>query len=217
MNEPGRVPHRSAGRPPGRTRTEIPDDLIRALQEIVQQTPIEAITLREVAARAGTSPEMVRYYFKGKDGLLMAMLDRAFQRVETMLAAMREAVAKAGKGHTRLIIACLDVIYRGESAPGKLFNSKFEHDRWRDRETHWRERPDVVVKAVESVIADLVARGIYRSGLDTGQVAVLFMSLTGYPARLVDTLSASWISEARLTDPAWRDGVVEMAERYCLA
>lgn len=210
-------PQRSPGRPPGAGRTEIPENLICALREILADKPADAVTLREVAARAGTSTEMVRYYFNGKDGLIMAMLDSSLARIRDMLDDMRSEVAAAATGHTRLVIACLAEIYLDENAAAKLFNSEFVRNRKVERADDWAERPNSIVEVVDAVVADLVARGIYRPTLDTGQVAVMMMSLTGYPVRLLETLPTRWIDEGRLRDPAWLDALVEMSERYCLA
>ncbi len=210
-------PDRPPGRPRGRRRGEIPDSLLRALQDVLAEKPADAITLREIATRAGTSAEMVRYYFNGKDGLIAAMLDSSLARVRNRLDEMKRRVDAEQEGHTRLIVDCLASIYLDENAAGKLFNSEFVRMRAVEQAADWSDRPNAIIEVVHDVAARLMARGIYRASLDPAQVAVMMMSLTGYPVRLLETLPPRWISDERLRDARWLDEVVTLVERYCLA
>lgn len=210
-------PDRPPGRPRGGHRAEIPDNLIRALHEVLAEKPADSVTLREIAARAGTSAEMVRYYFNGKDGLIAALLDSSLARVRNRLDEMKRRVDAEAEGHTRLIINCLASIYLDENSAGKLFNSEFARARAVERAPDWSDRPNAIVEVVHGVVGSLMARGVYRASLDPAQVAVMMMSLTGYPVRLLETLPSRWISDERLRDAGWLEEVATLVERYCLA
>lgn len=208
---------RLPGRPRGGRRAEIPDNLIHALNEVLAEKPADAVTLREIAARAGTSAEMVRYYFNGKDGLIAALLERSLARVRSHLNEMKQQVEMADAGHSRLIVECLASIYLDENAGNKLFNSEFARARSTDRAPNWADRPNALVEIVHVVVERLIARGVYRASLDATQTAVLMMSVTAYPVRLLETLPERWISDEKLRDASWLDEVVMLVDRYCLA
>lgn len=210
-------PDRQRGRPRGNQRADVPEELIRALRETLAQKPAHEITVREIAASAGTSPEMVRYYFNGKDGLISALLDESLQRVQARLRKLQADVAAARDGHTHLIVACLCALYLEERESGKLFNSEFARARpFRDTTERIR-RSDTIVEVLHRLLCELVQRGTYRSSLDPARMAILIMSLTGCPVRLLDTLEDRWIDERRLGDPAWIVEIVRMVEAGCLA
>ncbi len=217
MNGLNGKPERARGRPRRNQRGDIPDDLMRAFREVLAQKPVAEVTLREVAARAGTSPEMVRYYFSGKEGLIRALIDASRARVRASLERLTIALAEAERGHSRLIVACLGTIYLEERDVGKLFNSEFARARSRHREVEWSGRPDAIVEVLQDLVAGLIQRGIYRASLDPIRTAILIMSLTGCPVRLLDTLAPRWISEEALCDPLWIDDVAAMVDGCCLA
>ena len=210
-------PDRLPGRPRGVRRAAIPDNLIRALHEVLAEKPADAVTLREIAARAGTSPEMVRYYFNGKGGLINALLDSSLARVRDRLGEMTRQVEAAEHGHSRLIIDCLASIYLDESAASKLFNIEFARTRRIGRAADRGDRSGAIVEVVHAVICRLIERGVYRTSLDPELIAVMMMSLTGYPVRLLETLSPRWVSDEKLRDPRWREEMATLVDRYCLA
>lgn len=217
MTGPDKTPERLPGRPRGGRRADIPDNLIHALNEVLAEKPADAVTLREIAARAGTSAEMVRYYFNGKDGLIAALLDSALARVRRNLDEMKRQIEMANAGHSRLIVACLASIYLDENAGSKLFNSEFVRARAIDRAPDWANRPNTLIEVVHAVVEGLIARGVYRSSLDPVQAAIMMMSVTAYPVRLLETLPERWISDGRLREAGWLDEVVAVVDRYCLA
>jgi len=210
-------PDRAAGRPRGGRRADIPDDLIRALHDVLAEKPADAVTLREIAARAGTSAEMVRYYFNGKGGLIAALLDSSIARVRRRLDAMKRQVETADRGHSRLMVECLASIYLDENAGSKLFNSEFVRMRSIDRADEWADRPNAIIEVVYAVVQSLIGRGVYRASLDAEQAAVMLMAVTAHPVRLMETLPTRWISNERLRGAGWLDEVTLLIDRYCLA
>lgn len=217
MEETTGIPERPRGRPRRDQRADVPDGLLRALSKALEHKPANEITVREIAASAGTSPEMVRYYFNSKDGLIAALLDTSFARVRSSLTGLKLCLAKAGSGHSRLIVDCLGALYLHERQSSKLFNSEFARVRSEERDDESRNRAFVIVEALHREIGKLVERGIYRADLDCARMAVLIMSLTGCPVRLLDTIAPQWLGEQRLRDPEWNEEVALMVDACCLA
>lgn len=56
-------------------------ELLAAAQETALERGIEAMSLRDIADRAGVNQAMIRYYFGDKRGLMGAMLDDGFDRL----------------------------------------------------------------------------------------------------------------------------------------
>jgi AcrR family transcriptional regulator len=69
-------------------------DLLVAAAEAFGARGYEAVSLRDVAKRAQTTPAMIRYYFGDKRGLFVALLDETLAGV---LARVREALAARGE------------------------------------------------------------------------------------------------------------------------
>lgn len=210
-------PERQRGRPRRDQRGDVPETLIRALEQLLTEKPADALTLRDIAAVAGTSPEMVRYYFNGKEGLIGALLDESLVRVRDRLDRLAQCVAIAESGHTQQIVDCLSEIYLQERLAGTLFNSLFVHVRSARRQDHRAGRPDTIIAALHDLINSLKSRGHYRASLDTNRTAIMMMSLTGCPVRLLETLDERWIDEQRLADPQWATDVTTMVEAFCCA
>lgn len=208
---------RPRGRPRRDQRGDVPDELIRALQDVLSRKPAEEITLREIAARAGTSPEMVRYYFNGKNGLIAALLDESLARVQSRLDRLKEDLAQAKTGHSQLIVACLAALYLDERQSGKLFNSAFMRARNSDQPKERATRAYTIVNVLHDVITELMRQGIYRASLNPARTAILIMSLTGCPVRLLDTLAPRWLNEEDLRDAAWIAEATRMVEACCRA
>jgi len=217
MSEKSASAERQRGRPSGDRKVVVPDELVRALHQVLATKPAHEITVREIAALAGSSPEMVRYYFNGKDGLITALLDQSLTRVQARLTELKQGVSSASSGHSRLIVRCLAALYLDERGAGKLFNSEFSGARSRHHPMELERRSGTIVEALHEVITGLIDRGIYRATLDPGRAAILIMSVTGCPVRLLDTLGSRWLDEAKLRDPGWDDDMTRMVDACCLA
>jgi AcrR family transcriptional regulator len=215
MTDRSESPDRQRGRPRRDRQGKIPEELVRSLRHVLAHKPAHEITVREIAAVAGTSPEMVRYYFNGKDGLITALLDESLMRVQSRLDELKRSVGEATAGHSRLIVSCLAALYLEERAAGKLFNSEFAGAHSQPMEL--ARRSGTIVEAMCQILVGLVERDIYRPTLDPVRAAILIMSLTGCPVRLLDTLAPRWLDEDQLRDPIWIDDMACMVDACCLA
>lgn len=85
---------RRVGRP--RARASAPDvraDLLASAAAAFSARGYEAVSLRDVAKRAGTTAAMVHYYFGDKSGLFAALLD---ETLASVLERVRSALAARG-------------------------------------------------------------------------------------------------------------------------
>lgn len=65
---------KQTGRPPKSAAGDVRQRLITATAELFQQYEYQQINTRQIAQRADTSPAMIRYYFKNKEGLFHATM-----------------------------------------------------------------------------------------------------------------------------------------------
>lgn len=206
---------RQRGRPRKQQHTCVSDELLRALGELLSRKSPPEITLKEVAEIAGTSQEMVRYYFENKEGLLTALVRQSIACVGTALASLEQELAMEVANPTDRIVRCLTYIYLSQRAATKIY--WYEHARTRSasRKTYLSGRSNMIVEKLHEIVVRLIDRGTYAADIDPSQIAVMMMSLTGCPVRLLETLSPQWVSEDRLRDEQWIDNVVKLIDGLC--
>jgi TetR/AcrR family transcriptional regulator, transcriptional repressor of bet genes len=72
------------------------EDLISAALDLVSEGGLQAATVREIAARAGVTPGLIRHYFATKDDLTRAAYSRLMQKmIADSAAALDSAPAGA--------------------------------------------------------------------------------------------------------------------------
>lgn len=106
-------PGRSAGRPraPGRPAggdLAVRRAFLEAARQLFLTRGFAGVSIREIAAAAGATPAMIRYYFDDKLGLYRAMLDEATEPLRAALLEMRQQATRSGAD-----IAALMRVYMG--------------------------------------------------------------------------------------------------------
>jgi AcrR family transcriptional regulator len=96
-------------RPPAEGRTLSEDSIIEAARELTHEVGVERLTMRALADALGVSPMATYYYVKGRDSLLLLMVERVMSEVTppdpssdepwevrlwTYMSDMREALAR---------------------------------------------------------------------------------------------------------------------------
>ncbi len=84
------------GRPPVQARDEVRARLGAAARELFALHGFEAVSLRQVSRSAGVTPAMVHYYFGGKQGLWLAVLEDYLEEALGSMLAAREAIEGPG-------------------------------------------------------------------------------------------------------------------------
>ena len=81
---------RSPGRPPRRDGDRVKKDLLAAARQLFLSYEFKAVSVRQIANLAGVNGAMVNYYFGGKKGLYLAMVDEVFRVLEKPLAELNQ-------------------------------------------------------------------------------------------------------------------------------
>ena len=97
--------------------------LVEAAGELFSIHGVEAVTVRDITARAGTKPNAVSYHFGGMDGLVDAVWNRAIQswddnRLDAFLSE-NERLFETRDGQRQLIADAIDIYYVKLHADGQ--------------------------------------------------------------------------------------------------
>ncbi|MEZ5489361.1 MAG: TetR family transcriptional regulator [Gammaproteobacteria bacterium] len=76
---------RALGRPPARDGDQVKNLLLTAARKLFLNYEFKAVSVRQIAALAGVNGAMINYYFGGKKGLYLAMVDEVFRTLEQPL------------------------------------------------------------------------------------------------------------------------------------
>lgn len=96
-----------AGRPAGGDKESVRADLLRAARDHFLRRDFKAVSLREIASSAGVNSAMVNYYFGGKKGLYLAMVEEVFEVLEKQTQELEGdgdySVADFSRGYSLLL------------------------------------------------------------------------------------------------------------------
>ena len=95
------------GRPAGRDSEKVRQDLLQAARQHFLIRDFKAVSLRQVAETAGVNGAMVNYYFGGKQGLYLAMVDELFEALDRSLQVVANnselTIADFSRGYSRIL------------------------------------------------------------------------------------------------------------------
>lgn len=146
------------------------NDILRVTAEIVEEKGPEKLTLREVAERLGYTATTIYLYYKNKDDLLQATIDRSFEWFAEAQDAAEAGGGPAGALRGRLA----SYVDWGIEHPG-MYRLMFEHPteppadperaarrrRWLDRDRELFEQVFAQFPAEHRPPTDLVASGVW--------------------------------------------------------
>ena len=165
------------GRPAGRDSEKVKADLLQAARQHFLSSEFKAVSIRLIAETAGVNGAMVNYYFGGKQGLYMAMVDDLLQSLEQSLGELGNnsdvSVADFSRSYCKLLA---------------------ENPWWPNfmvREVLFSEGEirDAIIQKFGSVLAprllqsiqEGVETGRYRQDLNPGLTLISLMGMTVFP------------------------------------
>lgn len=109
-SRPSRAPQEETVAPRRARTVDVRRALVDAAWWVLEHDGIAGLTVRAVAARAGVAPMGVYNHFRDKDGLLTAVLTRAFDEFATAIAypshlGAREALVEQGRRYRGFALA----------------------------------------------------------------------------------------------------------------
>ena len=92
-----RRPQGRPGRPKADAARDLRGDLLRTARELLDEGGPAALSLREVARRAGCTHQAPYHYFADRETLLATLVSEGFDNLAARLRAANDLVATAGK------------------------------------------------------------------------------------------------------------------------
>lgn len=165
------------GRPAGAAGDDVRAELLKAARELFSTRVFKAVSVRQIADRAGVNAAMVYYYFGDKRGLYIAM-------VEGVIAPMSASLATLEKSHYQSIEQFITV-----------YTQVLAHNPWWPnfviREVLYGEPEfrDLVINRLKQymaprllgIISNEIGDGHFRQDLDAGLVLLSLMGMTVFP------------------------------------
>jgi len=160
------------GRPSAQLQRHVVDDLIRATDHALGEKDAQEITVREISTAAGTSETMIRYYFGGREGLLLEVMKEFMEEsphhdYDSMVSAcVKERSVRP------LVDSICAFYYRRPNIikwmAVELFSSSSEL-----KELFLEKKYSHCHNAfIQHVIENLKAEGIYRQDVNSAFVAI---------------------------------------------
>lgn len=205
------------GRPVNSSVRDLPTRLVEGLRHGLRDKSHLALSNAEIAYQAGTSPNMVRYYFGSKDGLITALTDETINQVNGLLKLFEEDIGKGiepdpierlvrilvscyhsntGAARTWTIEAC-----RPESSAMQNYNSR----------SGWR-----IFARIARLTRRLVANGTFRIGLKADLTALTIISLVIGPLVVRPAWQSSDDDRSEVEQEAWTAQVTQILSAYLI-
>lgn len=177
---------------------DLPNALLDAVAVLVEEKGSAAVSLREVARRAGVSHSAPAHHFGDKEGMLAAFGARGY---DMLGAAMRDAFVATAGGNAVDRMSAVGVAYVTFAVDHKayfdvMFRSGLDKEAYEDLRIGGAATFDVLM---EAVLALIVEKGI--DGADPRIVAMYFWSLAhGLASLVVDGSMPPTMKELPLAD-----------------
>ena len=167
----------SAGRRAGGDSDRVRKDLLEAARQHFLSSDFKAVSVRQIAESAAVNGAMINYYFGGKRGLYLAMVDDMLQQLEGKLAGLSSSetlsIADFSRGYTALLATnpwwpnfmVREVLF-GEGEMREAVIEKFS--------------AQVGPRLIELVRRE-IADGKYRPDLDPSLTVISLMAMTIFP------------------------------------
>jgi len=189
---------------------DIPDELIRVLRKALETKSHPELTLKEIAAEAGTSQEMIRYYYGNKDGLITAMMLESSRRIERTLSDLKTRLELRHENATRSIVTTLIRLYLSERPTTRVSLLEFQKGKSSIRDDYLARRSNLIIGALHDIILLMIERGVYRKTADARHLALSMMVLSSHPIHLLRALPSEWVTPEMLESEQWIDHVVSL-------
>jgi TetR/AcrR family transcriptional regulator len=168
------------GRPPAGPDRDVRGALLQAARELFLQRGYGGVSVRQLAARAGANPAMVKYYFGDKRGLYAAMLHEAIGPLAARIDAMIAAPAADSPDLPGFLGDYMKTVAAHPWLPALILRDVLAPDgRFRDRFVH-----DFAGRVAPKA-AELARRGIQlgrmRPDLDPRLTVISMLSLGLWP------------------------------------
>ncbi len=200
------------GRPVDQRKQDLQKSrLIQSAADLLKNKSYRSITVREVADNANINSAMVRYYFKNKEGLFIALLKEMSKQQHSILEKLAHCenpieefirvMVRDISENSGLARTIHDEIMNEDSALKDAFIAQF---------------PRPMSSFLPKLIEDQMKAGNFRADLDPKYTAFQLMSLIILPFLGAPVRKEAWeINDTEITDPKWIKSIVQLFITGC--
>ncbi len=180
--------------------------LLDAATELLKTHSYRSMTIRQIASAAGMKSAMISYYFDGKEGLFLALLERLSERHSQLFQHLTDNPDPLrGFIHGMLAMVSQDQHF-----------ARLIHDEILNQQGTLRDRimslfPQRVARLLPTVIQQLQTAGKMDPGLDPKWLAFSLISMIIMPFVAEPVRKEAWqIDDATLASEAWAEHIYRL-------
>lgn len=205
-----------AGRP---LKTDTSDNparlaLLAAASACLAEKPSGALSIREVADRAGVNSALISYYFGGKDGLLGALVDTAAKPLLTLdLSTLKLLPANQ---RTKIVVSRFIAIHHSNPWLPRLLVDDVTHHHSLLQERFIQQVGSRLAKLLNGFIKLQQADGYFRDDLDVRQTSITVLSALAFPFIATPMLEHTHhLKATQLNSEKWINQLCALLEGGC--
>lgn len=196
-----------------RTRTALLDAACHLLETKSYQT----ISIREIASEAGTQSRMISYYFKNKQGLFEAVIQRTAKKRHEHIAKIGIEIMQNPNNTFDILTDRLITLLLSEPWLLKLFHDEVTNENSTIRNIIIREFSTLSSVGLVNLFTKLQDEGLIRKDMNITFFVVSFMSLIGFPIMSQPLFKNSLGVDLDIVATAeWKQHISELLRR-CVA
>lgn len=200
------------GRPKTGQKRRVYDDLLAAAERLLVEKSQAEITQRELTASAGTTDAMLQYYFGGKDGLMIALMERAVENVFKGLCQLESEILTLPGNPTRHLIQTLHNLYYAHIAVVRMwFTAQISRDS-RIKSSFVESYASKNTGQVYRILQRLIDNGVYDARANVPLAAFSLTNLIVSPILQPAMQPARGLSDETFSSPEWIDYITKMLD-----
>lgn len=202
------------GRPTSASSRQVCAALLQAAERCLEFKPYAEITVREIAAAADVNPAMVNYYFQGKEGLFVALVEFLFADWSSRLREIEADARDVPSSPTqRFALAVRECFYQHRSVLWLI-----DHEIGRqDSAIHAAYKDRLVggsTLAIQRFVQTMAERGVFRSDANVNYLTYAVSALAIYPIVFAPRLERSYgVNMEELSAEPWLHFLVQGLDR----
>lgn len=170
---------KQTGRPPKSAAGDVRQRLITATAELFQQYEYQQINTRQIAQRADTSPAMIRYYFKNKEGLFHATMRERDNPIHGLLLKLADKPCLADLHQVFTIF--YDYFQQQKNLPSVIQRNLLSDEHPELLAIIIENGPKPAFEVLQQILKKLQQAGQIKTDLDLKLLAIQIISLCIYP------------------------------------
>lgn len=190
----------------------IPEALLEAAATGLLRKTHNELTAREIASQAGTTQGMIKYYFDGKDGLFLTLVDESRDLVYELDAIIADIHPNAPSPTRRLVATMLKHYDSKRGLFRFLLDGLGNPDSRISREYVSRRLPRTHSR-MRKAITTAQEAGIYRKDLDSNHASFVLTCFALAPVAVGGIIQHFNMGADELTSDRWIDFISGMIDR----